>query len=162
MALLRGLQAAGIGESPWIESELRDAYYQKQRSIGDGFSLLDFFYVAAIYLFAFIGVLFGRNTHSLDLLLILIILGWAAVHLLIEVQTRYRFLAMPLLCIFAGRGIRYTGSVLSFLTNRKKSMTGPLPSAGSFRTGSAALCKAPCIRDSFSRQILPYGPDQPV
>ena len=103
-----------------IESELRDAYYQKQRTIGDAFSLLDFFYVAAIYLFAFIGVLLGRNARPFDLLLILIILGWAAVHLLIEVQTRYRFLAMPFLCIFAGRGIWNTGSALLSLISRKK------------------------------------------
>jgi hypothetical protein len=108
-----------------IESELRDAYYQKQRTIGDAFSLLDFFYVAAIYLFAFIGVLLGRNARPFDLLLILIILGWAAVHLLIEVQTRYRFLAMPFLCIFAGRGIWNTGSALLSLISRKKQHDRP-------------------------------------
>lgn len=107
-------------ESQGIISELRDAYYYKQRNVDNAFSLLDFFYVAAIYLFAFIGVLLGRNTQSLDLFLILIILGWASVHLLIEVQTRYRFLAMPFLCIFAGMGSYNAYSVLLKFKERRK------------------------------------------
>ena len=68
-----------------------------------GYLLLDFFYVAAIFLFAWIGGLLRRRGSAGDLLL-WVLLGWMGVHLLIEIQTRYRYFGMPLLMIFAAYG----------------------------------------------------------
>ncbi len=67
------------------------------------YTLLDFFYVAALFLFAWIGGLLRRRGGAGDLLL-LILLGWMGVHLFIEIQTRYRYFAMPFLMIFAAYG----------------------------------------------------------
>ncbi len=69
-----------------------------------GIELLDFFYVAGLFLFAWFGGLLRRRGGTGDLLL-LILLGWMAVHLLIEIQTRYRYFAMPFLMIFAAYGL---------------------------------------------------------
>ena len=69
-----------------------------------GYLLLDFFYVAAIFLFAWIGALLRRRGSAGDLLL-LVLLGTMGVYLLIEIQTRYRYFAMPLLMIFAAYGL---------------------------------------------------------
>lgn len=67
------------------------------------YTLFDFFYVAALFLFSWIGGLLRRRGGAGDLLL-LILLGWMGVHLFIEIQTRYRYFAMPFLMIFAAYG----------------------------------------------------------
>jgi hypothetical protein len=64
-------------------------------------NLLDFFYVAVVYLFSWIGVLLRKRGTAFDLI-VWVLLGWIGAHLLIEIQTRYRYLAMPLLFILAG------------------------------------------------------------
>ena len=70
----------------------------------NGYLLLDFFYVAAVFLFAWIGALLRRRGSAGDLLL-LVLLGCMGVYLFIEIQTRYRYFAMPLLMIFAAYGV---------------------------------------------------------
>ena len=69
-----------------------------------GAKLLDFFYVARLFLFAWIGGLFRRRGSAGDLLL-WVLLGWMGVHLFIEIQSRYRYFGMPLLMILAAYGV---------------------------------------------------------
>ena len=68
-----------------------------------GAKLLDFFYVAFLFVLAWVGGLLRRRGSAADLLL-WVMLGWMGAHLLIEIQTRYRYFAMPLLMIFAAYG----------------------------------------------------------
>ena len=69
-----------------------------------GAKLLDFFYVALLFLFAWIGGLFRRRGSAGDLLL-WVLMGWMGVHLFIEIQSRYRYFGMPLLMILAAYGV---------------------------------------------------------
>jgi hypothetical protein len=69
-----------------------------------GAKLLDFFYVALLFVFAWIGGLFRRHGSAGDLLL-WVLMGWMGVHLLIEIQTRYRYFGMPLFMILAAYGV---------------------------------------------------------
>lgn len=69
------------------------------------FILLDFFYVAAIYLAALFGILLRKRTVRETDLLVWVFLGFAGVFLLIESQSRYRYPAMPILCALAGIGV---------------------------------------------------------
>jgi hypothetical protein len=69
-----------------------------------GAKLLDFFYVALLFVFAWIGGLFRRQGSAGDLLL-WTLMGWMGVHLLIEIQSRYRYFGMPLLIILAAYGV---------------------------------------------------------
>jgi len=69
-----------------------------------GAKLLDFFYVALLFVFAWIGGLFRRRGSAGDLLL-WVLMGWMGVHLLIEIQSRYRYFGMPLLMILAAYGV---------------------------------------------------------
>ncbi len=88
-----------------IDSPVREDFYTRRVFIQKAYNLLDFFYVAALYLFSFLGVLLTRGKKSAFLLLLLVPLGWMAIHLLSEVQTRYRYFAMPFFCMFAAMGI---------------------------------------------------------
>ena len=65
-----------------------------------GAQLLDFYYVAVLYAFAWIGGLVRKRSNAGELAL-WVLLGWMGAHVLLEVQTRYRYLAMPLLMMFA-------------------------------------------------------------
>ena len=65
--------------------------------------LLDFFYIAGILLFAWIGGLLRRRGGAGDLLL-WVFLAWAAAHLFSDRQTITRAIALPLLMIFAAYG----------------------------------------------------------
>lgn len=69
-----------------------------------GAKLLDFFLVAALFLFSWIGVLLRKRGTVGDLLL-WVFLGWIGVHFFIEIQTRYRYYGMPFLMIFAAYGV---------------------------------------------------------
>lgn len=68
-----------------------------------GAKLLDFFYVAAIFLSAWVGGLLRRRGNTGDLLL-WVLLGWMGAHLFLEIQSRYRYFGMPLLMIYAAFG----------------------------------------------------------
>ena len=90
-----------------------------------GAKLLDFFYVAALFLFAWIGGLFRRRGNAGDLLL-WVLMGWMSVHLLIEIQTRYRYFGMPFLMIYAAFGVFFLLDGAERLTRRKrKQPAGP-------------------------------------
>lgn len=80
---------------------------ESERTLDDwlaGAKLLDFFYVAAIFLFSWAGGLFRRRGNAGDLLL-WVLLGWMGAHLFLEIQTRYRYFGMPLLMIYAAFGV---------------------------------------------------------
>lgn len=71
---------------------------------GAAFRLLDFFYIAAIFLFAWIGGLLRRRGGAGDLLL-WVFLAWAMMHLFSDRQMITRALGLPLLMIFASYGV---------------------------------------------------------
>jgi len=66
--------------------------------------LMDFFYIAAIFLFAWIGGLLRRRGGAGDLLL-WVFLAWAIAHLFSDRQMITRALGLPLLMIFASYGV---------------------------------------------------------
>ena len=66
--------------------------------------LLDFFYIAGILLFAWIGGLLRRRGGAGDLLL-WVFLAWAVAHLFSDRQMITRAIAIPLLMIFAAYGV---------------------------------------------------------
>lgn len=87
-----------VGTSPTQRLRGGEASLQSWMAAGN---LMDFFYVAAIYLLSGIGAFLRKRGMAADLIL-WVLLGWIGAHLLIEVQTRYRYFAMPLLFILAG------------------------------------------------------------
>jgi hypothetical protein len=66
--------------------------------------LFDFFYIAAIFLFSWIGGLLRRRGGAGDLLL-WVFLAWAIAHLFSDRQLITRALGLPLLMIFASYGV---------------------------------------------------------
>jgi hypothetical protein len=97
-------------------------------TLGDwlaGAKLLDFFYVAALFLFAWIGALLRKRGTAGDLLL-WVFLGWIGVHFLIEIQTRYRYYGMPFLMIYAAYGVfRLAGGTGTALRRHKAKKPAP-------------------------------------
>lgn len=90
-----------------------------------GAKLLDFFYVAALFLFAWIGGLLRRRGSPGDLLL-WVLMGWMGAHLFLEIQTRYRYFGMPFLMIFAAYGIFcLLGGAGNVLHKKKKAAQKP-------------------------------------
>jgi hypothetical protein len=73
-------------------------------SLMQGVRLLDFFYIAAVFLFAWIGGLLRRRGGAGDLLL-WVFLVWAIMHLLSDRQMITRALGLPVLMIFAAYGV---------------------------------------------------------
>ena len=69
-----------------------------------GIRLLDFFYIAGIFLFAWIGALLRRRGGAGDLLL-LVFLVWALAHLFSDRQAITRALGVPILMILASYGV---------------------------------------------------------
>ena len=78
---------------------------QARSRFAASFILLDFFYVAAIYVFALLGILLRKPAQRESDLLIWIFLGFAGAFILFESQSRYRYPAMPVLCMLAGIGV---------------------------------------------------------
>ena len=70
----------------------------------EGIRLLDFFYVAGILLFAWIGGLLRRRGGAGDLLL-WVFLAWAGAHLFCDRQMITRAIGMPILMIYAAYGV---------------------------------------------------------
>ncbi|MGM9634684.1 MAG: glycosyltransferase family 39 protein [Candidatus Avispirillum sp.] len=69
-------------------------------------SFADAVYTFFMYVFAAIGaVCFVRKRFAGFDLLMWTLLGWIGVHVLIEVQPRYRYYAMTIIAVFAGVGI---------------------------------------------------------
>lgn len=69
-----------------------------------GFHLLNFFFLAGIYLFAWIGGLLRRRGGAADLLL-WVFLFWAGAHLFSDRQMITRAFGLPLLMLFAAYGV---------------------------------------------------------
>ncbi|MEA4914249.1 MAG: hypothetical protein VB061_06740 [Christensenella sp.] len=69
-----------------------------------GIRLLDFFYIAAVFLFAWIGGLLRRRGGAGDLLL-WVFLVWATAHLFSDRQMIVRALGMPVLMIVSAYGV---------------------------------------------------------
>lgn len=72
--------------------------------LSQGIRLLDFFFVAGVLLFAWIGGLLRRRGGAGDLLL-LVFLVWALAHLFSDRQAIARALGMPILMILASFGV---------------------------------------------------------
>lgn len=70
----------------------------------EGIRLLDFFYIAGVLLFAWIGGLLRRRGGAGDLLL-WVFLAWAVAHLFSDRQMITRAIGMPILMIFAAYGV---------------------------------------------------------
>ena len=88
--------SASIGSAAFTASALSP--------FSQGIRLLDFFYVAAVFLFAWIGGLLRRRGGAGDLLL-WVFLVWATAHLFSDRQTIARALGMPVLMIVAAYGV---------------------------------------------------------
>lgn len=69
-----------------------------------GLRLLDFFFLAGVYLFAWVGGLLRRRGGAGDLLIWLFLI-WAGAHLFSERQMITRALGLPLLMLFAAYGV---------------------------------------------------------
>lgn len=96
----------------WLEKD--DALYREMDSVSfrasvlvpfsSAIRLLDFFFVAGVLLFAWIGGLLRRRGGAGDLLL-LVFLVWALAHLFSDRQAITRALGMPILMILASFGM---------------------------------------------------------
>lgn len=105
-------------EAESIDSPLRNQMRDRINRVTQAYQLLDFFYVAMLLLFALIGILM-RSRGPSDLF-VWTLLGWIGVLLLTEIQTRYRYPAMPIICMFAGVGIFGLCSALGRIPFRKQ------------------------------------------
>ncbi|MDP3447595.1 MAG: hypothetical protein Q8S22_05990 [Eubacteriales bacterium] len=103
-----------------------------------GVRLLDFFYIAGIFLFAWIGGLLRRSGGAGDLLL-WVFLVWALSHLLSDRQMITRALGVPILMMFAANGVfAIVGteprpkerSKYAYCVNRGALNLGDIPPAG--------------------------------
>lgn len=87
-------------------SDQENTKYLKIFRLMSDLKSFDRIYVNLIYVFWVLGVILRKRKEDniLDCILWLI-LGWIGVHIFIEVQPRYRYLAMPSMIIFASIGI---------------------------------------------------------
>lgn len=86
-----------------------DEYQQKseQLTILSSYALFDWIFLGCIYILGIIGLIAQvRKNNSIELFLWML-LGWILIHLIIEVQARYRYLGMPYIFILAGIGTEY-------------------------------------------------------
>ncbi|MFE7060736.1 ArnT family glycosyltransferase [Sutcliffiella sp. NPDC057660] len=76
----------------------------------------------ALAIYAIIAVIgyFKMKDRYHHLLFLILILGYAAVHILIEIQTRYRFDMMPALFILSGHGVYMTVNVFQKFIGKKE------------------------------------------
>lgn len=98
-----------------IISEDEYAKVMTELRITGSFSNFDWIYLGMCYLFAIVGVLVRNKEYSCLNLVSWLLLGWIMIHLLIEVQSRYRDLAMPYVMIFAAIGVEWCNKKI--LTN---------------------------------------------
>lgn len=69
---------------------------------------LDTVFIAMVYFMSFIALIFWKNEESnfnVFILIIWLVMGWVSVHFFIEVQSRYRYPAMPAFMFLAACGI---------------------------------------------------------
>jgi predicted tellurium resistance membrane protein TerC len=97
--------------------------YKNYANLDKIFKNMDYLYCLLIYLFASTGFfVFRRKNTRLLQLLALTVLFYVGIHLLIEVQPRYRYEVMPALFIFAAYGIHW---ICGILLNGIKSNRNP-------------------------------------
>jgi len=80
---------------------------------------LDLVFTHLIYLFSLIALILYKNEDNELILLIITILGWVTIHFFIEVQSRYRYPAMPEFTILASFGMYKLSYLLNSLKIRK-------------------------------------------
>ena len=98
------------------------------RKVVSAIGEVDIIYVLFIYMFAAIGIVVtGKNDVPVVSLSRWIILGWVGVHLLIEIQARYRYAVMPFLILFAAIGAMQSIEILKKCLSRGKSKNGYEP-----------------------------------
>lgn len=96
----------------WLEKDqaLREATSaaafsaSRAEPLGEAVRLLDFFFVAGVLLFAWVGALLRGRGGAGDLILVLLLL-WAGAHLFSDRQLITRALAMPILIMLAANGV---------------------------------------------------------
>lgn len=83
-------------------------------------SQLDMLFIRVVYLFGIMALIFKKRNSPYDVMdfMLFIILGWISTRLLIEVQSRYRYLAMPAFMILAGEGVLCTHIKVCFLLRK--------------------------------------------
>lgn len=77
-------------------------------SVYTSYQLFDWIFIKIIYIFAVLGFIMVSKSRKQNIGIALatwILLGWIMIHLLIEVQERYRYLGMPYIFIFAAIGM---------------------------------------------------------
>ena len=105
---IHGLYIYGLdrayGNEPF---DLKGLSYQGLHDFIKEFAFVDFIYVFLIYLSASLGILLKKDQRNTEpyCLSVWILLGWIAVHQLVEQQARYRNYAMPYLLILAAMGV---------------------------------------------------------
>ncbi|MEL7622563.1 MAG: hypothetical protein AAGU12_03135 [Clostridiales bacterium] len=73
----------------------------------NAFMWVDYVYIFIIYILAAVGIApFGKDCRIRQMdLPMLALLGWISIHLLSEIQPRYRYFGMPIIMIFSAIGI---------------------------------------------------------
>ena len=85
---------------------------------------VDTFFIHILYLLSAIG-LFFRKRESIDDIynfIVIVILGWIAVFMFAEVQSRYRCHAMPMFMILGSLGINTVFNIMTNYFNRIKKL----------------------------------------
>lgn len=99
-------------------SENVAAITEWQKSSGikfiEGWRIIDFYFVDMLYISTIIGVVLYIKTKGNETinLLMWVLAGWIGVHFFIEIQARYRYFAMPIICIFSSIGIVYLKDII--------------------------------------------------
>lgn len=92
-----------------------EAYWKEMDKIYvcTSYSRFDWIFLRVIYILALFGLitLLTKGEDANIELILWVLLGWILVHMVIEVQERYRYLGMPYIFILAGIGIEAIGQV---------------------------------------------------
>jgi hypothetical protein len=73
----------------------------------------------SVFALASLIALFWKNNYPTHTLFLILLIGYAAVHIIIEIQTRYRFDILPSLMIIQSFGIYFVYSFVSSLFNKQ-------------------------------------------
>ena len=110
-------------------SILSQEEYDEKRSefeIYSSYAHFDWLFLRVIYVCVIMGlIMLIRKGDASTEIVLWMLLGWTSIHLLIEVQARYRYLGMPYIFIIAGIGV-VTGydHITKFVAGVKKRRAG--------------------------------------
>lgn len=81
--------------------------YENRTKIIDSYAQLDVIYCFIVYLMALLGLTLSKNKIGIEKIYLLfwVLSGWIGVHVFIEIQSRYRYFAMPIIFILGAIGI---------------------------------------------------------